>query len=89
MAKDIGIKNPILSPSHISQLYDVFIIYADARQRRTDLRDILMTASTLGLDSQFVYPFRLLELIHESTEGHALDFETFVREITNKIVKLI
>lgn len=52
MAKDLGAKNPVFSPEHIAELHSMFSLYADPRQRRADIRDILMTAKTLGLDKQ-------------------------------------
>jgi len=61
LAKDIGAKNPIFSPEHIAELHAVFSLYADPRQRRADVRDILLTASTLGLNVKYELVFRLLE----------------------------
>jgi hypothetical protein len=52
MAKEIGAKNPIFSPQHIEEIYNVFALYADPRQRRSDVRDILLTAKTLGIDTK-------------------------------------
>jgi Ca2+-binding EF-hand superfamily protein len=86
LAKDIGAKNPILSPDHISELHAIFSLYADPRQRRADVRDILLTASTLGLDSKYEFVFRLIQEIHDSTGGNALDFESFLKELTARIV---
>jgi len=79
MAKDIGAKNPIFSPDHIREIHNVFSLYADPRQRRTDVRDILITASTLGLDSKYEFVFRLLHEIHDRNGGNALDFESFLK----------
>lgn len=89
MLKDIGGKNPIFSPQHIEEIYNVFALYADPRQRRSDVRDILLTASTLGIDSKNELVYRVLQEIHEATSGNALDFESFLRELTNKIVVMI
>lgn len=86
LAKDIGAKNPILSPDHVAELHAVFSLYADPRQRRADVRDILLTASTLGLDSKYEFVFRLIQEIHDSTGGNALDFESFLKELTARIV---
>lgn len=66
MAKDIGAKNPIFSPGHIAEIHAVFSLYADSRQRRTDIRDILLTCSTLGLDQKYEIVIRLLQEIQES-----------------------
>ncbi len=52
-AKDIGAKNPVFSTDFIADLHAMFSLYADPRQRRADVRDILMTAKTLGLDQKF------------------------------------
>jgi Ca2+-binding EF-hand superfamily protein len=86
LAKDIGSSNPVFSPGAIAEMQQVFYLYTDQRQRRADVRDILLTASSLGLDSKFEMAFHLLEDIHDATEGNALDFETFLRELTAKIV---
>lgn len=86
LAKDIGAKNPIFSPGHIAEIHAVFSLYADPRQRRTDIRDILLTCNTLGLDQKYEIVIRLLQEIHDSTSGNALDFEGFLKELTNRIV---
>jgi len=49
MTKPIGNKNPVFSGGFIGELHSMFSLYADPRQRRVDVRDILMTAKTLGL----------------------------------------
>jgi Ca2+-binding EF-hand superfamily protein len=86
MAKDIGSKNPIFSPEHIAELHSMFSLYADPRQRRADIRDVLMTAKTLGLDVKNELVYRALEDISYGSGGDALDFESFLRELTAKIV---
>jgi hypothetical protein len=53
LGKDIGSKNAVFSPDHIAELHALFSLYADPRQRRADVREVLMTASTLGLDSKY------------------------------------
>jgi hypothetical protein len=52
----------------------LFSLYADPRQRRVDVRDILLTAKTLGLDAKFDIVFRVLHELAE-TSGDALNFE--------------
>jgi hypothetical protein len=37
----------------------LFSLYADPRQRRADTRDMLMTASTLGLDQKYDLVFKV------------------------------
>jgi Ca2+-binding EF-hand superfamily protein len=49
MTKPIGAKNPIFEEHFIADLHSMFSLYADPRQRRAEMRDILMTAQTLGL----------------------------------------
>jgi hypothetical protein len=39
----------------------MFWLYADPRQGRADIRDILMTAKTLGLDTKHEIVFRAIE----------------------------
>ena len=60
MSKEIGAKNPIFSPGHIEELYAVFSLYCDTRQKRTDIRDIILTANTLGLGDKFSIALRVL-----------------------------
>jgi|GEM_PF-3210021 Ca2+-binding EF-hand superfamily protein len=89
LAKDIGAKNPVFSPEHITELHALFSLYADPRQRRADVRDILLTAGTLGLDQKYEFVFRVLQEIHDSTNGAALDFEQFLKEVTTRIVLIL
>lgn len=86
LGKDISTKNPVFSPEHITELHALFSLYADPRQRRADVRDLLVTASTLGLDTKYEFVFRLLQEIHDGTNGAPLDFEQFLKELTNKVV---
>lgn len=86
MAKPIGGKNPILDPQMIADLHSMFSLYADPRQRRVEIRDLLMTATTLGLDQKYEIVFRAITEIDEANQGIALDFEGFITELTKKIV---
>ena len=88
LAKDIGAKNPVFSLDFIADLHSMFSLYADPRQRRADIRDILMTAKTLGLDTKFEIVFRALEEICDQVGADALDFETFLKELTAKVVQI-
>ena len=85
MSKDIGKKNPIFTADSIAELHAMFSLYADPRQRRADIRDILMTAKTLGLD-RYELVTRIIEEIGDAYGGDPLDFETFLRELTTRIV---
>ena len=85
MNKDIGKKNPIFTADSIAELHAMFSLYADPRQRRADIRDILMTAKTLGLD-RYELVYRVIEEIGDAYGGDPLDFETFLRELTTRIV---
>jgi hypothetical protein len=60
-------------------------LYADPRQRRADIKDILMTAKTLGLDEKYDIVFRLLVEVSE-TSGDSLNFEEFLKVLTARIV---
>ena len=85
MLKPIGAKNPIFDSSFIEELHTMFSRYADPRQRRAEVRDILMTATELGLDTKYKLVYRAISEIDEATVGHALDFEGFLNELTKKI----
>lgn len=45
-----------------------------------------MTGKILGLDSKYELVFRALEQICGSVGSDALDFESFIRELTFKVV---
>jgi hypothetical protein len=74
LSKDIATKNLIFTPDHIVELHNLFSLYADPRQRRVDVKDILMTAKTLGLDAKFEIVFRVLHEVADHN-GDALNFE--------------
>ena len=84
LAKDIATKNPIFTTDHITELHALFSLYADPRQRRVDVKDLLMTASTLGLDKKYDIVFRVLHEVADS--GDALNFEEFLKALTARIV---
>ena len=86
MAKPIGAKNPIFDQKFIEELHSMFSLYADPRQRRAEMKDLLMTAATLGLDKKYELVYRAIHEIDESAQSQALDFEGFLTEITKKIV---
>ena len=87
MAKDIGSKNPVFPAEFITELHSMFSLFADPRQRRADIRDILMTAKTLGLDAKYEIVYHAIADIAESSGGDALDFEKFLRELTVRVVQ--
>lgn len=88
LGKDIATKNPVFSPDHITELHALFSIYADPRQRRADVRDMLITAGTLGLDAKYEFVFRVLQELYDTTNGAPLDFEQFLKELTARVVLL-
>lgn len=42
------------------------------------MRDILLTAATLGLDAKYELVYRAITEIDEANHGNALDFEGFL-----------
>ena len=86
LGKDVGGKNPVFTPEAVAELHALFTLYADPRQRRADVRDVMMTASTLGLDSKYEYVFRIFNDIYDTTGGSPLDFEQFLKELTARVV---
>jgi len=86
LSKDIATKNPIFETSQITELYNLFALYADPRNRKTDIRDVLITARTLGLDTKYQLVFNALEQISDARKGDPIDFETFLKDLTAKLV---
>ena len=86
LGKNFVKNNPIFTNDHILEFYDMFILYADSRTKRVVLRDILVTAKTLGLNSKYSIIFRALEELADVHETNEIDFETFINELTEKMV---
>ncbi len=84
LGKEICTKNPIFTPDSIAEIHALFSLYADPRQRRVDVKDLLMTARTLGLDKTYDIVFRVLAEVSDS--GDALNFEEFLKALTARIV---
>jgi hypothetical protein len=85
LAKDIGAKNPIFSNQHIIELHALFSLYADPRQRRVDIKDLVMTAKSLGLDERYDIVFRVLVEVSEGSPD-AVSFEEFLKALTSRVV---
>jgi Ca2+-binding EF-hand superfamily protein len=63
----------------------LFSLFADPRQRRVDIKDILMSAKALGLDEKYDIVFRTLQEVSESS-GDAVNFEEFLKALTARVV---
>lgn len=87
LSKDYATKNPILALEHVEELFNLFALYMDPRNKKTDVRDILMTAKTLGLDQKYQLVFRALEEVADGRHGDPIDFETFIKDLTAKMVQ--
>lgn len=85
LQKDFVKNNPIFTVDHILEFYEMFVLYADARTKRADLRDILVTAKTLGLHTKYEIIAKALEELAAEHDGE-VDFETFIKDLTAKIV---
>ena len=62
----------------------MFNLYCDNR-RQCDVSDILNTARTLGFDKKYSIIFEALEAVTRDLGGEWVDFETFLRLITEKV----
>ena len=89
LQKDIATKNPIFSSEHLEELFNLFTLYSDPRTKKTDIRDVLVTARALGLDKKYELVFRAMEEISETHGGDRIDFETYIRELTRIIVSVL
>lgn len=80
------VKNhPIFSYDHIGEFYEMFILYADPRTKKADVRDILVTAKTLGLTDKFPIIAHALDDLAASYDD-VVDFEKFIADLTAKLV---
>ena len=65
--KPIVTKNPVFTQQHIEEFFEMFNLYIDARTRQADLKDIVNTARTLGLDSKYQIIYgALVDLANEN-----------------------
>ena len=85
LSKDVATKNPIFEAGQITELFNMFSLYADPRNKKTDIRDVLVTARTLGLHEKYHLVFNALEQIADARKGDPIDFETFLKDLTAKL----
>ena len=60
MAKDIVTKNPVFTPQNVDDFFELFALYADSRTKRADIRDIVGTAKSLGMDTKYKMIFNAM-----------------------------
>ena len=83
-SRDVVTKNPIFTKEQCEDFFEMFNLYCDNR-RQCDVGDILNTARTLGFDKKYKIIFEALCKVNEDNAGELVDFETFLRMITEKI----
>lgn len=86
-AKDIVTRNPIFSQQHIDEFYELFVLYADNRTRRADVKDIVSTAKTLGMDGKYRIVYDALVTLSNTVGDEPIDFETFLVQLTSIMVQ--
>lgn len=68
----------------------MFKLLADYRTNKIYVSEILETAKTLGIHDKYKIVFRCLQRLQEDIgDDEAIDFETFVKELTQRIVIFI
>ena len=85
-AKDYVKNNLVFTNEHISDFYDMFKLLADYRTNKIYVSEILETAKTLGIHDKYKIVFRCLQRLQEDIgDDEAIDFETFIKELTQRI----
>ncbi len=62
----------------------MFNLYCDNR-RLCDISDIVNTAKTLGFQRKFKFIYTAIDAINKDLAGEWVNFETFIRLVTEKI----
>lgn len=83
-SREIVTKNPVFGKQHCEDFFEMFNLYCDNR-RQCDIADILNTARTLGFDKKYKIIYEALESITTELNGEWVDFETFLKLITDKL----
>lgn len=83
-AREVVTKNPIFTKEQCEDFFDMFNLYCDSR-RQIDLADILNTSKTLGFDRKYKIIYEALESTTRDLNGEWVDFEQFLRLITDKL----
>jgi Ca2+-binding EF-hand superfamily protein len=83
-AREIVTKNPVFSREHCEDFFEMFNLYCDNR-RQCDVSDILNTARTLGFDKKYKIIYDALDAVSKDLAGEWVDFETFLKLITEKV----
>lgn len=82
-------KNPIFSQQHIEEFFELFALYADSRTRRSDVKDMVNTAKTLGMDNKYKLIYDALVTLADQLGDEPVDFETFLTSLTAIMVCVI
>ena len=80
--------NPTFTNDHILDFHTLFVLYANPYTKKIDIRDVISTAKTLGLEKRFKMIFKVLMDLSESYNDVNVDFETFIRDLTDKMVSI-
>ena len=66
--------------------HTLFVLYQNPYTKKIDIRDIIATAKILGLEKRFNMIFKVLTDLHESYNDTNVDFETFIKDLTDRMV---
>jgi Ca2+-binding EF-hand superfamily protein len=83
LSKDIVKNNEVFSNDQSLQIFDVFQSFIDAKTGLMNVEQLLGCAKTLGLPEKFPTIMNILKSI--SKESKALDFESFLTLLTEKL----
>jgi len=92
---EFALNHPTFLKEQIMEFYDLFELYSNRQSEKIDLKDILATAKTLGLDDKYRLVFKVLSEVQEENLQNAkalditdsVDFHAFIDLLTHKLVK--
>ena len=85
--KDWVKNNTAFTNDQIEDFYELFKLLADPKNNKIFVDEILQTAKTLGIDSKYGLVYKVLEKFQNETGDQGVDFETFVKELTKRVVR--
>lgn len=86
--KDIVKNNRAFTYDQINVLYECFKNFSNPLNNRVFVEDILGAANTLDLHLKYPILFKVLQQVADDYKEDAVDFETFITELTDRMVHL-
>lgn len=81
--------NPVFTPEQCDDLIDIFTTFVHPKTKVFQLDDLISTMNTIKQGEAHEIILRILEGIYKEFPGNTLNFDSFLTELTKRIVELV